>query len=362
MITLFVKNNILFFIVVFFCTIVFGQESKVQAYTEIDTFGYEFVKTYPAPSPNFITIHLQTHKNKLRFGWQDNYFVLRDGSHINHKSQNAYRIADKKSAQLKHSHIAFLELLKMNLMAASYKDLDKNKLTVYESSMYQDKRNSYDAQTHLLQLAYSISNLPTDRRFFCNPKFEKCMAEKENYYFKSSGSVRNWGGKNANEFRQLKTYRAYVQENLEELQQWAAIISSENPIDAYFVAQINHLGTYDFEHEGYWIPIAFINQRGFLVRFRDLEPQNATERKLLHPNGLKLLYAIAPDKAEDFAERTPSIYLVFNIKLFIEGINLRTNHGVDVKYQLLNPNISLYRDDSLTQKIGEININSAILK
>ncbi len=333
----------------------FAQTGNTES---MERESYDDVITHTPPSRKFIPIILQTHKGLLRFGEQDNYFTLPDGSFVNHTSETAYKEADKKTWELMLGRHAYYELLKFKYMSQVYADMNKTMFTTHTSSMYQKDKNSFTAQTYFLKLANAVINTEEIYRFFCNPKEEDCDYEnkKDKYYYRNVGDVKNWGGKGANEFKKLDMYTTYVRENFEELQQWGSTFFPNDTKEGYFVITA-HLSTYDFENGGYWLRTNTFINNGKLFRYMDLQPSNAHERKLLNPKGVEILYKLAPKEAEKLTETTKKFFMVFKIKIAIKGMEYNYGH-LDTNYTLQSTIIELFKDDSLGDKLGEISIET----
>ncbi len=293
---------------------------SINSQKSVDTIiNYDDIITFNPPSKNFIPILLQTHKNRIRFGQQNNYALKPDGTYTNHHKKPALaKKIDKKETRLRYSRQALYELLKLKFMTDIYADIDKEFLTKQSSSMYVKDKNSYYAQQHLLKLANAVTSSKDLYRYFCNPKKEDCAftSDKDVYYYKNIINGANWGGKGASEFEKLRSYKAYVKENLASLQQWSNTIFPNNTVEGYFIIK-TYLNEYDFKSKGYWFDSnRFTQGSRFLLSYLDFEPKNENERKLINlRTGVKILFEMSPSEAEKLTEKTKSIYLVFKIKL-----------------------------------------------
>jgi len=327
-----------------------------------NSVSYEDVITYNPPSQKFTPILLQTHNDKLRFGQQNNYFLLPDESYIKQGTALAGAM-DKKSAHVQYGREAFYELLRFKYMSAIYNDMDRSFFTKRTNPMYLKDKNSYQAQQNFLRLANAATSIREMYRYFCNPKKEDCAfdGDANAYYHRGVRNVRFWGGKEANEFRQLNTYRTYVSENFEELQQWSSGLFPNDTAEGYFVVSVS-LGNYDFKNQGYWLNTRSFSDSGFLTRFMKLDAATANERKLVHPHGTEMLFKLDPGAAEELTESRRTIFLVFQIQLTIKGMEKNNNERVDARYKLQSPIIELFTDDDLSEKIGELSIENMTTK
>ncbi len=335
---------------------------KINAQQSIDTIvKYDDVITFQPPSKNFIPLVFQTHNKLLRFGQQNDYYLSPDGSFITHHTQpNLSKKIEKKNTQLLYSRQAIYELLKLKFMTQIYTDIDKTMFTKHENEMYTKDKNSHLAQTHLLKLANTITSVKKMNHYFCNPKEEDCQFNPKSYYYRDSRRGKNWGGKLASEFEQLRNYSAYVKENLVSLQQWSTTIFPDNTIDGYFVTKV-YLGEYDFKNNGYWLDSSFFSYDFFLLQYQNLEPRNTNERKLIHSNGSSILFKMSPAEAEKLSEKIKNIYMAFKIKVMLKGVS-QNYDNLNASYTLESPIITLYKDDDLTLKIGEISTDTMLTK
>lgn len=326
---------------------------------------YDDFLTFEPPAKSFIPLVLQTHKNEIRLGQQNNYALKTDGTYISHHEQPALaKKVDKKETQLRYGRQALYELLKLKFMGVVYADMDKELLTKYNSGMYLKDKNSYYAQQHLLNLANTIGSVEKLLQYFCNPKQQDCTLSATNdvYYYKNTIGSGNWGGKGATEFEQLRSYTSYIHENLALLQQWSNTIFPDNTINGYFVVKA-FLEAYDFKSKGYWLNSnRFAQNSRFLLHYHNLEPANANERKLINPQrGVSILFEITPSEAEKLSEKTKELYLVFKTKTSLKGLENRYDR-LKATFTLESPVIEIYKDDDLSLKIGELSIDTMITK
>ncbi|MDC6363692.1 MULTISPECIES: hypothetical protein [Flavobacteriaceae] len=318
-------------------------------------------KVFTSPSPNFISLSLQTYNNKLRFGIQDEYFVKADGTYVSSKAENYFEV-DKKSSHNRASRHALLELLKIRFKADMFSAMDRNLFTERTQSMFEKDLKSYTAQQHVLALANALSSKSELKRFFCNEKEEDCASIfKEDGYYNEPRNIRSWGGRGASEFQQLRAYTAFVNELFPKLEKWGNSLYPNNTIDGYYVAK-TQLGTYSFKDGGYWLHTHQMHQNDFLLRWWELQPSNSAERKLVHPNGSSILLKMAPEKAEAFSENHQTIFLVLDITASLNGLENYRADQLKTTFTLNSPTIMIYSDDSLTQKVGEIDISTMVSK
>ncbi|PRX53944.1 hypothetical protein [Flagellimonas meridianipacifica] len=317
--------------------------------------------TYEPPSISFIALELQTYNGKLRFGEQDNYYTNPDGSYVKHNDGN-YPEIDKKSSHNVLSQYAFRQLLKIRHQQEIFDAMDKELFTVRKNDMYDKELKSLTAQEQLLVLANTLLSTEEQCRLFCNEKQQDCAAQfKDDGYYRPYTDIAPWGGKGATEFQQLRAFKTVANEFFPKMQQWGNSLYPENKIDGYYVGK-TRLGTYDFKSGGYWLDTNQFHNQGFLLRWYNLQPKTTSERKLKHPNGSQLLLELSPEKAEAFSEKYDNLYLVFEVNVALNGIENYRMNRLKTLFTLVSPTISLYVDDGLTNKVGELDLGSATIK
>ena len=319
------------------------------------------VISYKAPSSSFIPLKLQAYKSKLRFGEQDNYFIKLDGTYIKPQDDNYFEV-DKNMNHNAMSRYAFVQLLKIRYQEDIFNTMDKELFTERTNNMYEKDLKSITAQNQALVFANALLDKKEQQHFFCNQKEEDCTSKfKEDGYYGTPGNTNTWGGRGASEFQKLRSFTNFVSNMLPTIIEWGNSLFVGNSITGYFVGKVS-LPQYDFKNQGYWLNTGNFHNNGFLLQWHNLQPSNTAERKLKHPNGSQLLYKLAPKEAEAFSEKYKELYLVFEVKATLNGIeNFRANR-LKTLFTLVSPNVSMYVDDSLTEKIEELDINTATIQ
>ena len=318
-------------------------------------------KVFDAPSSSFIDLSLQTHNGKLRFGLQDGYYIKSDGSYVK-ANEASYFEMDKRFSHNNASRHAFTELLKMRFKEDMFAAMDKDYFTVRTPNMYDKKQKSYTGQQHVLTLANALCTTEQAIQFFCNPKEEDCTRIfPEEGYYNEPRNIRYWGGRGASEFQKLRAYTSFVKEKFPLVQEWAKTLYPDNKISGYYVAKTN-LGTYDFKEGGYWLRTGEFSNNGFLLRWFGLQPSNSSERKLMHPNGSSILLKMSPEKAEAFSENYQYLFLVFDVTGQLNGLENYRADQLKTTFTLNSSVIEIYTDDALTNRVGEIDINTMVSK
>lgn len=324
----------------------------------LSVFGQGKEKLYRAPSPNFIDLSLQTHKGKLRFGIQDEYYLKSDGSFVK-PSEASYVNIDKRFSHNNASRHAFLELLKIRFKEEMFAAMDLNYFTERTNSMFEEDLMSHTAQQHTLALANSLTTNKQAMSYFCNQKEDSDCISKfpQEGYYNEPRNLRPWGGRGATEFQQLRAYTGFVKNELSNIVEWGSTLLPDNILKGYYVTR-THLGKYDFKAEGFWLITHQFYNQGFLLKWYGLQPSNSAERKLMHPNGASILLKMSPEKAETFSEKVQQVYLVFDVTGKLNGLESYRADQLKTTFTLNSSIIEIYSDDGLTNKVGEIDINT----
>ena len=316
-------KSLLLLVLLSFSIVITGQNSDKNAIT------------YKSPSKDFVDITIQSHKGLPRFG--DLYFHRGVTPPVN---PNTYKT-----------------LVEMKYLAATYADIDKNKLTKGGVSNNIDLKsnNSYFSQQHLLQL---VSKLGADeflKKYFCDDSNTtiQCTFTDTNGMRKHIG---RWGN-SRNEFQQMRSYKAVVKNHLNELQNWSKTFFKGDQEIAYFVTQSAIVGKYDFKQKGYWISAIGVGR--FMIQKFQFMAYSGNEKKIGQQN---ILLSIDPTKAKalKMQNRSP-VFTVFKVKVMPKVSPNNMNH-VDYSFELDNKVIEIYKDKALTNKIGEIDIDKTVFK
>ncbi|MEC8833020.1 MAG: hypothetical protein VX772_11725 [Bacteroidota bacterium] len=328
---------------------------------QIMGWGQSQEKVFNPPTTDFISLSLQTHKGKLRFGVQDEYFLKSDGTYVSSRDDEYFE-KDKQFSHNNASRHAFVELLKIRFKEDMFDVMDKDFFTERTQNMYEKDLKSHTAQQHVLALANALCNKQQSIRFFCNPKEEDCASGfQQDGYYNEPRNIRSWGGRGASEFQKLRAYTNFVKEKFPLVGKWAKTLYSDNVLEGYYVTRTN-LGTYDFKNGGYWLNTYQFYNQGFLLKWYGLQPANSSERKLMHPNGSSILFKMLPEEAETFSEKSQQIFLVFDASGYLNGLENYRADQLKTTFSLNSPVIEIYSDDGLTKKVGEININTMVSK
>ncbi|WP_418604493.1 hypothetical protein [Hwangdonia sp.] len=297
--------------------------------------------TFMAPSSNFIDVEIEAHNGLPRFG--DLLF--------------------KKINKELSTQKAFEELVKMKYMSVAYSDMDKNKLTKKDYSQAADKKvdNSVFAQSHLLRLAGLVCSEMVLEKYFCDDSStQPCSYAIGKYGERPKPSY--WGGVrnfNVNEFKQHRSYTSFTKDILEELQTWSQTFFPKDELIAYYVSKAGisakfGQNPYDFNKKGYFI-FNPLNGKQFL-HSSWFEATDENEKKLKHSSsGIFLPMAVEKAKALKFQKGSP-IFLVYKVK--IKASEDTKHNKLKLSFSLESRIIEVYKDKTLTQKIGEISVDN----
>jgi hypothetical protein len=315
-----------------------------------------------SPSPIFKSISLQTYNGLPRFGVENNYrFRDKYGS----LKDNKFKVN-----LLAEGRRNYLRIVEMKFLAPYFKDIDKTGLTNINSNREDDKKkiNSKIAQEHLLRLTYELLSLEGSKKYFCNEqKDPNCKYSKN----KSWSAI-------TDQFEQQEKYVAFVNENLDVLQNWSASIF-ENEFHVGYLVTAHTLEQYDFENEGYWVRLpsrriepkpysgATFLPKGEIENnyFNRINDPKTGHSKVLLPMNTAQAEAYQNSRETSLIYRNkPSkvIYSVIKIRITYREISQgNILHAKPIfTFNFEDPNFEFYQNMALTKKIGEISLENPI--
>lgn len=358
--------------------------------------------TFKAPNDQFGSFEMQSYKGLLRFGELNNFRKLQDEAN-KVRDYKAVSVISKKFQSQREMFEKFRYLTEIKYLKQWYDDMDREYFTTGEEvnkarprsnnedqTEYNRLLNSQNAQRHLLFAGYVLSSRKCKNKFFCNSESGDCTELKDNVVRTDergrktvvrSGIYRQWGGSRSSEFAQLRNFQSFSDEHLSTLQKWASSIWEKGFQELYYVEQIkNYSGKYDFKNKGYWLRLnlgySFGQKSNNLVVGSNKKPGLPFNLEYIPKSRYEkdreageILFKISPEKAEElFSDRTGlQGYAVYKIKIIPNGIGLSgalasRASQVDFTFNLTSPNVELYSDIELTDKIGEVSFESAIYK
>ncbi|WP_147296660.1 hypothetical protein [Flagellimonas nanhaiensis] len=292
------------------------------------------VITYKAPSKEFIDVVIQSHDGLPRYG--SLYF---------------YR---GKTAPT--NNMAYKNLVELKFLKDAYGDMDRSKLTKYDQTQTGDQKvkNSYFSQQHLLGVASYVCSDGVLKDSFCDSE------TKSNCVFYDRAGDRKrigyWGGAGKNEFAQMRSYLGFLKNYFTSLKDWSGTFYKDGTQIAYYVNRAAVAEKYDFKNKGYWISNV-ISRFGtsFMLHHSGFLPYTENE-KALESSGKKFFLSVDPSTAKELnlQERAP-VFTVFKVKVYPK---IRNHTNVALEFELESQTIEVYRDIALTQKMGEIDIQS----
>ncbi len=304
--------------------------------------------TYKSPSSDYVDITIQSYKGLPRFGKK--YFVRGVTPPTN---SNVYRA-----------------LIEMKYLNAIYADMDKNKLTSYDRTNTNLKdSNSRFAQNNLLQLAKSVGSDALLEKYFCDKPTTAIKCTLIDAYGKRK-RIQYWGGSRNNQFQQMRSYKSFVKDHFEVLQNWSKTFFKEGSEIGYIVSQSSVVNlspnrgvskAYDFQKKGYWLG-GVITGGGHPIPTLEFAPFTENE-KILKDRHSKIFLSISPEKAKklSLSVRSP-LFTVAKIKIHQNKKIPISNERVSFSFELESPIIEIYKDKALTNKIGEINVDKLLFK
>ncbi|MEM9076367.1 MAG: hypothetical protein AAGC43_04970 [Bacteroidota bacterium] len=331
------KQYILVFTTLAFCFFfgctVYGQNDNVLR--------------YKAPNDNFMDLVIQSYQGLPRYG--ELYY--------------------RRGVTTPKTNKAYTALLELKFMKEIFADLNRSKLDMYNRSSEQAAINSATLQRHLLNLAGYVFSEEVLKEHFCDPNarvVKKPMGGRPvNCQFTNSAGERNglgyWGGSVSNEFRQLRSYKYFLENFLEPLQNWADSFYQGGNTVAYNVSRTYIAEKYDFKNKGYWISLK-VDGMGSMAPHAEFLAYTEGEKLLKGSGSNKVLLPIPPEKAKSYGLRERmSIFLVNKVNV-LPKLKTSGKPYVRFEYELEGNSMEIYKDIQLTEKIGELNINELVTK
>ncbi len=324
---------------------------------EIDYSDTYIIKS---PYPEFKTIHLQAFKGLPRFGNHNPYYFKNK-----YGGQSVNRV---KNTLLTNGYKNYGSLLTMHYLDSYYKDIDRASLTVIDHSNANNKKDLHSsvAQRNLLNTVYKLGSESTMKTFLCDVSNTNCIPTNK------------WGG-SRDEFEAQEKYTTFVNKHLDDLLKWSKDFFKNGIQTGYFVNRHKWETSYDFDAQGYWIPIfpnnfhkghhyRFTGEEAFFFEFLPITNYgNKHLNRMTDPNSYYplVLLKMNAETAETLTNKKPEfVYSATKVKIVFKKLNDSQIHSpmVQFTYHLLNPVIEFFEDIELTKKIGEINLENVVYK
>ncbi|MAU15002.1 MAG: hypothetical protein CMH46_05620 [Muricauda sp.] len=294
------------------------------------------VLRFKAPSKDFRDIVIQAYKGLPRYG------------ELNFKNGTNALITNN----------AYKALLELKFLEDTFKDMDRSKLTKHKNTTGDlAKKNSEFSQNHLRILAGETLSVEKLKEYFCDSETPSSCS-----FYNRAGErifVSYWGGTSKNEFAQNRSYTTFVKEYFDTLKNWSQTFYTDGSEVVYYVAKGLVAEKYDFKEKGYWIGNLFSIGGDFILHQSNFLAYTENEKAIRY-QGKKIFLPMDADKAKTYKliPRSP-VFVVFKVL-----VNPKPNNTTSVKweYELESPILEIYKDVTLTDKMGEVDINSTNLK
>nr|WP_299344230.1 hypothetical protein [Allomuricauda sp.] len=317
-------------------------------------------QVFTSPSQSFASFKLMTYKGlPLLNGYEGLY----------EKDSNGRR-TQKITGTFK-----YFSLLEMKYLGEYYQGLESyipkplKTRRVYSYANWDKTVAQYFGEQHLRKTV--------DRFWVPSAEFRY----KKNY---GSPNGRPWAGDT--EIEQVQAFQKYLKSNdFKKLQNWAKSIWPEDQVTGYSVNKFK-IGQYDMLAKGYWLKMessgangGSINLHGQLLNLSlTHKPTHDYERDFATVMGTgrnEILLEVSQSEAEKFEERLNKtvnyrrpkreVFVVQQIQLK-RGRNDFVDKSFGPKREILfsysNPNLDLYWDNGLTDKIATIDLDQVIYK
>ncbi len=267
-------------------------------------------------------------------------------------------------------------LLRIRFLSDYFELLDPDsifKMQGNRSDSEIESRNKEIAQQLFLTSAFNLTSEESQKYFFVNSDDP------------GSGSrpAQEWGGNRSNEFRKRKFYNEFFTKYKKDLIKYGEKIFIDGTEDFYIVTKAS-LANYDFNSKGYWVSIGinnkgmgggYINNRyGFYEDFQPttsygnnyLNKQVVLNRNQRRNLGLQMLLKMSESDAEKLMEnkKVQQVFYTLKTKVKFKKIEDKGLIHPDIKfsYSLLDPIITFYTNEALTEPIGSISLENPIIK
>ena len=275
--------------------------------------------------------------------------------------------------RLKNDLQTYFSLASMNAIQL-VKDLNAIKASYVPGATLENTNAAY-AKNLEGYWAVTLKNLAA--RTFMPAEFSKYFCKDAQQCLplhmpKNSGSYQQkirqamWGGRLGGEFKEMKAFQAFIDNDAQTFFDWSASIVLEQ---AYMVGKVS-LGEYDFNAGGFLLKgLSPVQAAGGVT----IEYAVDQEESIFKPNYTApgqsyqkgILIKMDPEKAEAFIKELQAkgnsrqIFYGYRVKLttqFDKVEHTNTNYHLMIKFyqQPLSRTIEFYYDDALTDKLFEV--------
>ncbi|RYC50832.1 hypothetical protein [Flagellimonas olearia] len=317
---------------------------------------------FKSPNENFINFELQSYKGLPRFG-----MLTKD-------------LDSSSEKELERYYEIYSSLIELKYL----KDISIDELRAENLGIHSDQTIN-----GVKRVTYLSSTQETFLKYFCNETIGSCktfpyriVGDMDRTPGSMGGSkngvMGHWGGKNATEFQQKRSFDSFLQDDYNTLKEWSEDIWADGFEIGYLVSSVTlDRRRYDFKNQGYWLNIGLKSNELINLSNNTFSPLQIIVRYIpdqrfeKEPEAQKgnVFFKIAPEKAEELEERNiDRFFVVQKIKLgFYKrektyNKRYRIPHKFQFKYNVESPIIELYEDLGLTKKMGEVSLEEGLFK
>jgi len=316
---------------------------------------------FKSPNPSFKDIVIQKFKGLPRFGAID-FYMMR----VNPKKVDLSKEAAEKRNLTSLGYAGFAHLVRIHMLKEHFKVMDRTALTEQtKGKIIEKEAKSSLAQKVLKEFAFDMGTDALKKEYFMN---DWSGTGK-------SAVVREWGGHGADDFTENERYVSFVEKYLDIILEWSESFFSNGTEDFQLVHAIKFQGQYDFDKGGFWVRLPIKRPPQGIISsveyFNEFAPKthygheffNKTEQ-VDYING-DVLFKMSPDKAEALInDKSVMLQLTMKVRSVFKDFDTGSPfaYGAYYTYHFLDPILELYSDAQLTRKIGEINMESLVVK
>ncbi len=318
----------------------------------------------PSPDPStFRSLHVPLHRNLVRIGHQDTYLVSNPWKQAEVDRDKGSRTAITARMGDESFLYVYLLLLQFGEAHLSEAALKQEKESRPGGPVeYYTHNYSYYPRFHVGVLAHALTNDASYLGYFCKRPGDCIPGNNRTPNGQMLDAVipylTGWGGDSLDPFRVREKYYAFIGKHVKTLVAWSKSLSKE----AYIVGRTT-LPQYDFARGGFPLQISF--PKGSAAHPRLLHYHDSpTAAKFVHqPTYFDTLLRLPPAAAEALIEDLKANYggksqttVLFTMKVRFTNIGAMENNmlGLKALYELTEPRITLFKDESLQQEIAAV--------
>ena len=316
---------------------------------------------FPSPDPaTFRSLVVPTHAGLPRIGAVDNYLLGNLSRQAEFGPTRQERTAVRN--RLRDDAFMYLHLLSLQYMEAhlSPEKLKEEKELSPGDIRYYNYNDIYTPRAHVSDLAHALTTDKAYLYYFCKNPGDCIPGINRSPNDQAFGRYMTaWGGDMLDPFRVRARYHEFVDKQVPVLLRWSRSL----PSDVYVVCRTS-LKTYDFARGGYPLNISFpAGEQGYEKVMLYWEDDKSEVRVAANGRTADVLLAMAPGPAEALLEDLkkesgrPAPVILAVMKARFRGLSALVPglvRGNQYVYDLVEPSVTLYRDEALTQKIATL--------